>query len=192
MSESEEISVHPLTSERWDDLVTLFGKSGAYSNCWCTYFRLTNREFDSFGGTRKRQMLKEIVDSGKPPGLLGYLNNEPIAWISLGLREDFKRLERSRIMKPVDDKKVWSIVCFFIHRNHRKKGYSKQLINEALKYAKIKNAKIIESYPVDTKGKMKDDTSMYYGNVGTFISLGFIETVRRNPTRPIMRYFIKK
>jgi GNAT superfamily N-acetyltransferase len=189
---SNNLRVYPLTPERWDDLVKLFGKSGAYGNCWCMWFRISGKEFNSLSGSKKKQMLKDLVDSGNPPGLLGYRDKEPIAWISLGSREDFKRLGRSRILKPIDDKKVWSIVCFFIHKNHRKKGYSKQLINEALKYAEANNASIIESYPVDTKGKVKDDGSMFYGHAGTFISLGFIETVRRNPTRPIMRYFIKK
>ncbi|MHA1983123.1 MAG: GNAT family N-acetyltransferase [Candidatus Hodarchaeales archaeon] len=192
MTNFAKLSIHPLTPDRWEDLVTLFGKSGAYGNCWCMWFRLTNKEFNTAGGSKKKQMLKDIVDSGVPPGLLGYLNDEPIAWISLGSREDFKRLERSRNLKPIDDKKVWSIVCFFIHKNYRKRGYSKQLINEALRYAEANNATIIESYPVDTKGKRKDDGSMYYGHTGTFISLGFIEIVRRNPTRPIMRYSIKK
>ena len=124
-----ELIVHPLTSDRWNDLLQLFGKKGAYSNCWCTWFRLTNREFDSSGGEKKKRLLKELVDSEKPPGLLGYIENTPVAWISLGPRDDFKRLQRSRILKPVDEKKVWSIVCFFIHKEYRKKGFSNKLIS---------------------------------------------------------------
>ena len=187
-----ELIVHPLTSDRWNDLLQLFGKKGAYSNCWCTWFRLTNREFDSSGGEKKKRLLKELVDSEKPPGLLGYIENTPVAWISLGPRDDFKRLQRSRILKPVDEKKVWSIVCFFIHKEYRKKGFSNKLINEAIKYAKGQNAMIVESYPVDSKDKMKTDSSMYTGKAGTFISVGFVETIRRSSTRPIMRYFVEK
>lgn len=192
MNDSEKLRVSPLTSEGWEDLVKLFGKSGACGNCWCMWFRLTNNEFNTVGGSKKKQMLKDIVDSEETPGLLGYLYDEPIAWLSLGSRENFKRLNRSHILKPIDDKKVWSIVCFFIHKNYRKKGYSKELIREALKYAEANKATIVESYPVETKGKMKDDGAMYHGDARTFLSLGFVETVRRRPSRPIMRYFIKK
>lgn len=190
--EKYDLVVRPLRSDNWDDLLQLFGKNGAYSNCWCTWFRLTNREFDSYGGERKKNLLNELTKSETPPGLLGYIDKTPVAWISFGPREEFKRLQRSRLLKPVDEEKVWSIVCFFIHKNYRKKGFSTKLIEEALNYAKSVNVTIMEAYPVDPKKKVTADSSMYTGNAGTFISLGFVETIRRSPTRPILRFLIKK
>ena len=50
------------------------------------------------------------------PGLIGYLDGRPVGWISLGPREDYAKLKRSPVMKPVDDKPVWSIVCFYVDR----------------------------------------------------------------------------
>jgi hypothetical protein len=33
-----ELAVHPVTPDRWDDLVMLFGERGASSGCWCRFF----------------------------------------------------------------------------------------------------------------------------------------------------------
>ena len=41
-----DVEVRPLTADRWEDLVELFGPSGAFSNCWCTWWRQTGGEFD--------------------------------------------------------------------------------------------------------------------------------------------------
>lgn len=40
------VDVHPVTPERWDDLVRLFGANGAYANCWCMWWRVTAAAFD--------------------------------------------------------------------------------------------------------------------------------------------------
>jgi hypothetical protein len=67
-----EISIHPLTPERWDDLLTLFGEHGAYSGCWCMWWRLTSAEF-SKGNTANKAAFKQLVDDQtrtRPAGLL--------------------------------------------------------------------------------------------------------------------------
>ena len=38
MSKSN-IEIHPLTAERWDDVVTFFGAHGGYAGCWCMFWR---------------------------------------------------------------------------------------------------------------------------------------------------------
>ena len=37
------------------------------------------------------------------PGLLGYHDGRAVAWVSLGPRGDYAKLERSAVMKRVDD-----------------------------------------------------------------------------------------
>jgi hypothetical protein len=50
--------------------------------------------FDLWGKANKRAM-KAIVDSGTVPGLIAYRDKRPVGWISVGPREDYRRLERS-------------------------------------------------------------------------------------------------
>ena len=65
--------------------------------------------------------LKALVGDGHVPGLVGYEDDIPVGWVSLSPREDYAKLRRSPAMKPVDDKRVWSIVCFFVDKGARGK-----------------------------------------------------------------------
>lgn len=73
------------------------------------------------GPDNKRQLC-ELVDAGVVPGLVGYVDGAPAGWISLGPREDYAKLQRSLIMRPVDDGDVWSVVCTYVARRYRGKG----------------------------------------------------------------------
>src|SRR5204862_421159 len=80
---------------------------GAYSGCWCMWFRITQQEFSKGaprgGAGGNRAAMKKLVASGKVPGLLGYLDGKPVGWISVAPREEFGRIERSPVAKPVDE-----------------------------------------------------------------------------------------
>ena len=102
---------HPLTAERWADFEELFGPKGAYGGCWCMWWRLSRREFEDQQGEGNRRAMKAIVESGHVPGILGYLDGKPVAWCSVSPREQYASLNRSRILKRIDDTPVWSIVC---------------------------------------------------------------------------------
>ncbi len=185
------LEFHTLTSERWDDLERLFGKRGACGGCWCMLWRLKRSDFNKQKGEGNRKALKKIVDSGQVPGILAYTNHESIGWCSISPRENFSTLERSRILARVDDKPVWSVVCFFIARPYRRKGLTVKLLETCLKYVKEHGGGIVEGYPVDLiRGKTPD----VFANTGlatAFRKAGFGEVARRSPTRPIMRCAIR-
>ena len=117
-----ELEIHPLTPERWPDLETLFGSRGACGGCWCMTPRLTRSQYERQRGEGNRRALKRLVDRGSVPGVLGYVEGKPVAWCAIEPREAFSTLERSRIFQPVDEEKVWSIVCLFIAKEYRGKG----------------------------------------------------------------------
>lgn len=179
---------HPLTPERWSDLEKLFGPRGACCGCWCMYWRLLHRQFEDQTGELNRRNMKAIVDSGEIPGIMAYSDHKPVGWCSIAPREAFPRLGRSRILKPVDDQPVWSVVCFFVARNYRRKGLTVQLLKTAIDYARSKGARIIEGYPVEPKDGKSPDVFVYTGLSSAFKQAGFSEVLRRSTTRPIMRY----
>src|SRR5439155_7631087 len=55
---------------------------------------------------------------------------------SLGPREGYARLARSPIMKPVDDKPVWSIICFFVDAKARHRGVAEATLDGAVRWAR--------------------------------------------------------
>ncbi|MFC1682711.1 GNAT family N-acetyltransferase [Candidatus Zixiibacteriota bacterium] len=185
------LKFQPVTPKRWQDLEKLFGQRGACGGCWCMWFRITRSEFEKNKGAGNKKALKKIVDSGQAPGILAYHRGEPIGWCSVGPRESFSALERSRILKRVDDRPAWSVVCFVVHRSYRSMGVSAALLKAAVEYAKRKGAKIIEGYPVEPRKDRMPDVFAYYGFASTFRQAGFKEVARRSETRPFMRYFIQ-
>jgi GNAT superfamily N-acetyltransferase len=179
--------IRPVTSDRWDDLVALFGPNGAYSNCWCMWWRLSSAEFDRKHGAGTRRAMKRLVDKNRIPGLLAYLDGQPVGWVSVGPREEFPRIERSRHLRPIDDRPVWSIVCFYIDRKSRGTGVGSALLRGAVEYAAKEGAEIVEAYPVDAKGKNIPPAELYTGTVDMFESAGFETVADRGGRRRVMR-----
>src|SRR5258706_10833248 len=99
-------------------------------------------------------MHKSIVDAGVATGLLAYLHGEVVGWIAVEPRESYSRLAHSRALKPVDDQVVWSVTCFFVAKNSRRKGITVELLKAAVEHVRKQGGKIVEGYPVDTQKEM--------------------------------------
>jgi len=185
------LEIRPLTPSRFRDLERLFNAPGGSQvrGCWCMYYRRSGKSEVPKGASRAehaRCSLKALVDGGTVPGLIGYRDGEPVGWVSLGPREDYAKLARSPVMKPVDDKSVWSVVCFYTAKRARGQRVSEALLSGALDYARACGARLIEAYPVD-RAKRSPDDSMWFGCKAMYDRAGFAEIARRKPTRPVMR-----
>jgi len=181
------LEIHPLTPRRWPHLEKLFGARGACGGCWCMYWRLPRKEFERRKGEGNRRALRKLAGAGTPPGLLAYFDAEPVGWCALAPREAYPVLERSRLLARVDEKPVWSVVCFFVARPHRSRGLTRALVRAAVAFARKHGAKIVEGYPVEPRKGHAPDIFVWTGLPGTFRSAGFKEVARRSPTRPIVR-----
>jgi GNAT superfamily N-acetyltransferase len=183
-----DVKVKTVTPTRWKDLTTLFGPRGAYSGCWCMWFRETNAEFQRKGNLGNRRAMNALVRKNRQPGLLAYVDGEPAGWVSVAPRDEFGRIERSNALKAVDDEPVWSVVCFYIDRRFRGMGLGKRLLGAATAHAARKGARIVEGYPWDTTtGRKLPDAEAYIGLLPMFEEAGFREVARRSPSRPIVR-----
>jgi len=181
-------TILPATRERWEDLARLFGPRGATGGCWCMTWRLLRPEYERQKGAGNRRALRKLVDAGEMPGLLAYDRERPIGWCALAPRERYGRLERSRILKPVDTRPVWSVVCLFVDRAYRRRGVTVALLRAAADHARDQGGLILEGYPVEPKSaKEIPPVFAFTGVASAFRKAGFREAARRSPTRPIMR-----
>jgi GNAT superfamily N-acetyltransferase len=181
--------VRSLTNQTWADLEELFALPGGSTvrGCWCIYYRRVGQVgVGKASGSGNKKELHALVDAGVVPGLVGYADGVPVGWISLGPREDYRKLERSRVMKPVDNTEVWSIVCTFVAKSQRGKGYQHKLLSGAVNYARDQGVRTLEAHPVDKPERSHDDF-MFFGSRSLYERAGFREVVRRSPTRLVMR-----
>jgi GNAT superfamily N-acetyltransferase len=153
-------------------------------------WKLTHSEFETQKGSGNRQAMQELVEGGTVPGLLAYCETRPVGWCAVSPREEYARLSRSRILKPIDHEPVWSIVCLFVTKDHRRTGVSEGLIRAATRFAMEQGARIVEGYPVEPKQEKMPDVFAFHGLASTFRKAGFTEMARRSDTRPIMRWHL--
>jgi len=182
-----------VTPDRWDELVELFGPSGAYSNCWCTFFRQRGSEYDAGcrrGGVGNRALLARIIAEGRVPGLMAVdaTTRAPLGWVSVAPRPEFGRVMRSPLLDPAarEDEGVWSVVCFWVPRAHRGRGVARSLLDGAVRYALEQGAASIEGYPVDTEGERRPASNIYTGTLELFARAGFEVAYCRRPNRPVV------
>jgi len=190
------LEVHPLTADRWDDLVALFGAGGAFGNCWCTWWRQTGGEFGRGirqRGAGNRALLSSLTTEGRRPGLIAYRDGRPVGWISVAPRLDYGRVIRSPSIGPgrrspqAADSGVWSVVCFWMPRAQRGKGIAMALLRAAVEHARSGGARVLEAYPIDTGEERHQQASVFTGTLAMFRRVGFTEVDRRTEGRPIVR-----
>lgn len=186
------VSCRPATSARWRDLEELFGPRGACGGCWCMWLRLSRAQFAAQKGEGNRRALRRLVRTGRPPGLLAYADGHAVGWCSVAPREEFLRLETSRTLRRVDDRPVWSVVCFFVAKPWRRRGVTVALLQAAVEHARRHGATIVEGYPVAPKTPEMPGVFAWPGLVAAFRRAGFTEVARRSATRPIMRISVRK
>jgi GNAT superfamily N-acetyltransferase len=184
---TERMVFHEVDAERWPDLERLFEARGGPKSCWCMVWRARGAEARSTDGRSRKAALKRRVTAGVAIGILGYLDDEPVAWCSIAPRESYRTLG-GRDERDAVPGSVWSLVCFFVPRRYRGAGVMRWLIGAAVETAKRHGATIVEAYPVD------EDSPSYrfMGFVPVFAELGFSEFGHAGSRRHVMRRTLRR
>lgn len=185
----------PVTPDSWPELAKFFAGRGNPNYCWCMIWRATSTEYRRMKGAERKAALQQRVASGESIGLLAYQDGEPVAWCSVAPRGSYKRLERSRTIKPVDDRDCWSIVCFFVAPAWRGRGLTTRLLRAAVEYACEQGAEVVEGYPVeperDEEGNWQPAKSYrFMGYLSSFEKAGFVDVTPADSSRRVMRFEI--
>ena len=188
----DTLDIRPLTTDTWPDLAALFEEGGDPKWCWCQFYRVRGLDWSNSSADGNRERLATLTRDGPPPGLVGYQDGHAVGWVSVAPRPDYHRLTHAKLLAPVDDKPVWSIVCFVVSRSARGQGVARALLDGAIVWATREGATILEAYPSDVQGRKVPAANLYHGSLSMFEDAGFEVVARRQfnkttPIRPIVR-----
>jgi len=182
--------IKDLTPELWPDLEKLFGKNGACAGCWCMWWRQEKGEnYQKMQGAPNKRRFKKLVRDGEVHGALAFVDGQAVGWINFGPRTDFPKLDRAPSLACTDANKVWSVPCFFIHRDYRGQGVSEALLDHALRAMKRRGVNTAEGYPVTPKkpGDEIPAAFAFTGLASTFKRAGFKPTPKTKYARKRVR-----
>lgn len=187
-----QLTFEPLTTANWLKFVELFGAKGACGNCWCMYYRCTKTEWtEGKANDGNKDAMHALVRANRPAGILGLYEGKAVAWAAFAPREDFSKLNRSRVHKRIDPLEVWSIPCLFVDKDFRRLGVSVALLKGVVEFARVNGISVIEAYPtIPTKGVLPD-SFVWTGLYSAYMKAGFevVDSTSRN--RPMVRYYTK-
>lgn len=167
------IEVLPATG-RFDDVATILGPGpAARGACWCLSYR--NSTVPDRAGH-----MRELCEDEPGPGVLAYVDEEIAGWCSVSPRADYRRLVNSRTIPTIDDRPVWSIVCFVVRPGFRRKGVARALLDGAIDFARANGAETLEGYPVDAEGARIEIGAAYVGTTTMFEDAGFERVIETN------------
>jgi ribosomal protein S18 acetylase RimI-like enzyme len=192
MTTVADLEVRPLTPDRFGDLAELFDEGGDPRWCWCTFFRYRGRDWTNSTAEGNRADLEARAGDEPPAGLVAYQEDRAVGWVSLGPRETYDRLMHAKVLGPVDDTPVWSVVCFVVSKRARGQGVARTMLDAAIEHARRHGATQLEAYPTDTAGARIPAANLYAGTLAMFRDAGFeVVTIRQanasTRPRPIVR-----
>ncbi len=165
------IEVRPATV--FEDVAALVGPKKPTSNvCFCLSYRIGSKENVALRGPERAERVRELCVHDPAPGVIAYLEDEPVGWAAIHPRRDTS-FARNRLIPHVDDRDVWSLWCFRVRPGYRKQGIMHALIDGAVDHARASGAPAVEGYPVDNHGERVNQTMMYVGTKSLFEAAGF-------------------
>jgi GNAT superfamily N-acetyltransferase len=186
------ITFRPLTADRWNDLVDLFGpERGACAGCWCMWPRIRGVDFRALSKMQRRNAFRKIVETGPPPGLLAYDGKLAVGWVAISPRRAVRRFNISRISAPVDGDacdldRAWALTCFYVRNSHRRRGLTRKLAEAAISYARKHRAQHVEVCAIEPSRTLTWGEA-FVGVASVLRPLGLAEVARRSPKRPLLR-----
>jgi ribosomal protein S18 acetylase RimI-like enzyme len=189
------VDVRPLTPATWDALAALFREGGDPRWCWCQFWRLRSKDFAALKVPQLRERLHDQAGSDEPPGLVAFEGDRAVGWVSLGPRADFERIVRSKVIPTIDERPVWSIVCFAVSSSARGRGVARALLDRAVAHARKGGAEALEAYPVRTdEAEAIHPESAFTGTLPMFERAGFHIVAERasDPSSSNQRVVVRK
>ena len=193
------MEIVPLTTDTWEAFAADFKRVPTFNWCWCQFWRLRSRDFGGMKVPELRERLRTQAEHDLPPGLVALEGDgedaRAVGWVSLGPRADFERIVRSKVIPTIDDRPVWSIVCFAVSASARGRGVARALLDGAIDFARSRGADALEAYPVIVdEGEGMHPEAAFTGTLPMFEQAGFTVVAERasDPSAARQRVVVRR
>lgn len=174
------LKVNQLTSENWKSFEKLFSACEQCRECWCLNHRISPS--DIVTGDNAKAKMKLMVANAEVGGLLGFVNNECVGWISADPLQT--QVGHDYVLENgiAGQSGAWAIHCVYIAPAFRGQGLSRLLIEKAIEFAKSKGATSILAFPIpeSTRHNFPKDEAEFSGRYSTFQKAGFTHREKMN------------
>ena len=194
------VTITPANEASWEDLQAVLGPRGDPSRCQCQRYKMQPGEsWNSVGSEELAFRFRAQTDCGRQEsrrtsGLVAYLDGKPVGWCAVESRSAYPRLLlKTRVpwagrAEDKTDGSVWAVTCFVTRAGFRRRGVSRALARAAVDFAREREARAIEGYPMLTQpGQEIAWGELHVGSRGIFAAAGFREISRPTLRRVVMR-----
>lgn len=182
-----EYRVEALSEATWPAFQTLVAKhNGIFGGCWCTYFHpLEDRKEGPDGEAVKHR----LVLAGRAHAALVMDGDAAVGWAEYGTPVELPGIyHRKEYESSGIDPAAYRITCFFVDRDHRRRGVATLALQGALELISGDGGGTVEGYPrTDLDEKKISSSFLYNGTLRMFEDAGFTLVQRLGKLRCIMR-----
>jgi GNAT superfamily N-acetyltransferase len=179
------VEVKQLTPERVDDFFQLHSIEHGCGWCFCVaWWTPTWQGWGERTAEENFEMRMALFSQGEYDGYLAYIESDPIGWCQVGRRGRLQKLvEQFNLSDTADDPEIWSITCFLVSPDWRRRKIATTMLAEVLDDLKERGVKQVEAYP--KRGDDLDDLDLWNGAEAMYLEAGF-EVVHEDDQRLVL------
>jgi GNAT superfamily N-acetyltransferase len=175
-----------VTAQRAADLDAFACAHGKFGYCSCMRWRLPSGRYREMGRNGRAAALAGLVRADEPVGVLAYQGEQAVGWCSIAPRDSYRAIGASRVIPRLPGDRVWSVTCFFLAPQARRRGLTAPLLEAACAYAARSGALIAEAYPWPGGASYR-----YMGTRDLYLGAGFHDVPVPEGYRPVMRRVLR-
>lgn len=167
------IEVHPVTVDRIDDWLRLFGHEAFPDNPdWASCYCLSPHTGDDAERPWRdiRAEMIERLRAGATIGYLAYADGHVAGWVNASPRVTYRKYADVDPGGP-DPVSVAGVSCFVVAPPYRRHGLSSALLDRVVADARARGISHVEGYPVDSDDR--SDAAQFRGPRELFDDRGF-------------------